>query len=59
LTTSENVKITTVKIPGSEIGKTMRTKALNREQPSISAASSRPGALVQDLDVHVDAAGPL
>ena len=40
LTTSENVKMTTVRIPGTEIGRTMRTNAPKREQPSINAASS-------------------
>src|SRR5581483_10996935 len=39
-TTSENVKITTVRIPGTETGNTMRTSAPNLEHPSISAASS-------------------
>src|SRR5439155_8761738 len=40
LTTSENVKMTTVSTPGSEIGKTTRRSACSREQPSIRAASS-------------------
>src|SRR5438105_15028818 len=39
-TTRENVKITTVRIPGIEIGITILTSAPRREQPSISAASS-------------------
>src|SRR6266852_4545289 len=46
LTQSENVKITTVRIPGREIGKTMRRSAAKREQPSISAASSSSGGIV-------------
>src|SRR5260221_8462431 len=45
-TTSEKVKMTTVRIPGIEIGKTMRTSALSREQPSIRAASSSSGGIV-------------
>src|SRR6266576_4603211 len=40
LITSEKVKITTVRIPGSETGRTTRQSAPRREQPSISAASS-------------------
>src|SRR5579862_4175038 len=40
LMTSEKVKMTTVRIPGIEIGKTMRTSAPKREHPSMSAASS-------------------
>src|SRR5919201_6036240 len=39
-TTRENVKMTMVRIPGIEIGKTTRTSEPSREQPSISAASS-------------------
>ena len=34
------MKITTVRIPGSEIGKTIRTSVRSREAPSTSAASS-------------------
>src|SRR5207248_6303717 len=45
-TTSENVKITTVRIPGSEIGNTMRTSEPSREQPSTSAASSSSCGIV-------------
>src|SRR5438034_10296250 len=45
-TTSENEKITTVRIPGSEIGKTMRISAWRREQPSISAASASSSGIV-------------
>src|SRR5205823_423737 len=40
LITSENVKMTTVRIPGIEIGNTIRTSEPSREQPSMSAASS-------------------
>jgi hypothetical protein len=39
------VKITTVRIPGTEIGSTTRMSALRREQPSISAASSSSGGI--------------
>ena len=46
LTQSENEKMTTVRIPGSEIGKTMRRSARNREQPSTSAASSSSCGIV-------------
>ena len=40
------MKITTVRIPGIEIGKTMRTSEPRREQPSISAASSSSCGIV-------------
>ena len=46
LTQSENVKMTTVRIPGSEIGSTMRRSAAKREQPSIIAASSTSRGIV-------------
>ena len=46
MTTSENVKITTVRIPGIELGNTIRTNAPKREQPSISAASSSSCGIV-------------
>src|SRR5215467_1618708 len=54
LITSENVKMTTVRIPGSEIGSTTRTSAPKREQPSISAASSSSGgiALKKPISSH-------
>ena len=38
--------MTTVRIPGSEIGKTTRTRAIRREAPSIIAASSSSGGIV-------------
>src|ERR687887_1485343 len=45
-TQSENVKITTVRIPGSEIGNTTRQSAFSLEQPSIRAASSSSTGIV-------------
>src|SRR5437762_7977281 len=45
-TTSENEKITTVRMPGTEIGKTMRTSVPSREAPSIRAASSSSRGIV-------------
>ena len=45
-TQSENVKITTVRIPGTETGKTILQSALRREQPSTSAASSSSWGIV-------------
>jgi hypothetical protein len=38
--------MTTVRIPGSEIGKTTRVSDFMREQPSISAASSSSCGIV-------------
>src|SRR5881275_895439 len=46
LTQRENVKMTTVRIPGTEIGSTMRRSAAKREQPSIIAASSSSRGIV-------------
>src|SRR3954447_23821778 len=46
LTTSEKEKMTTVRIPGSEIGKTIRVSVLTRDAPSTSAASSSSGGIV-------------
>jgi hypothetical protein len=46
LTTSEKVKMTTVRIPGTEMGKTTRTIVESREQPSTSAASSSSCGIV-------------
>jgi len=40
------VKITTVRMPGIEIGITTRKSAPSREQPSISAASSSSCGIV-------------
>src|SRR6266516_6365368 len=45
-TTSENEKMTTVRMPGSEIGKTMRTTVPSRDAPSIRAASSSSRGMV-------------
>src|SRR5207247_6016401 len=45
-TTSENEKITTVRMPGTEIGKTMRTSVPSREATSIRAASSSSRGIV-------------
>src|SRR5207253_10341853 len=45
-TQSENVKMTTVRIPGSEIGKITRQSAFSLEQPSIRAASSSSSGIV-------------
>src|SRR5215204_4998570 len=45
-TTSENEKMTTVRTPGSEIGKTTRVSVLIREAPSTSAASSSSFGIV-------------
>ena len=45
-TQSENAKMTTVRIPGSEIGRMIRTSAFSREAPSISAASSSSWGIV-------------
>src|SRR6478672_2857775 len=45
-TQSENVKMTTVRIPGTEIGSTIRRSAVKREQPSIIAASSSSRGIV-------------
>src|SRR5437667_6641222 len=45
-TTSENEKITTVKMPGTEIGKTTRTSVPSREAPSMRAASSSSRGMV-------------
>src|ERR671935_1304024 len=45
-TQSENEKMTTVRIPGIEIGKTTRASAFSREQPSTSAASSSSSGIV-------------
>src|ERR687888_1459338 len=44
--TSEKEKITTVRIPGSEIGKITRTSVFNREAPSTRAASSSSWGIV-------------
>src|SRR5712691_11036076 len=44
--TSENEKITTVRIPGTEIVKTTRRSVLIREAPSTSAASSSSRGIV-------------
>src|SRR5213076_2148400 len=44
--TSEKVKMTTVRMPGIEIGNTMRTSEPMREQPSTSAASSSSCGIV-------------
>src|SRR3970040_2530729 len=46
LTQSANAKMTTVRIPGSEMGKTIRRSALLLEQPSTSAASSSSWGIV-------------
>src|SRR5919197_4989084 len=45
-THSENEKMTTVRIPGREIGKTTRQSAFSREQPSTRAASSSSSGIV-------------
>src|SRR5687767_6553316 len=45
-TQRENEKMTTVRIPGNEIGKTTFSSALIREAPSISAASSSSCGIV-------------
>src|SRR2546430_6104457 len=45
-TTSEKEKITTVKMPGTEMGKTMRTSVPRRDAPSIRAASSSSRGIV-------------
>ena len=45
-TQSENAKITTVRIPGSETGKTILRSARSREQPSTRAASSSSCGIV-------------
>src|ERR671918_2055054 len=46
LTQSANAKMTTVRMPGSEIGKTILVSALIREQPSTRAASSSSCGIV-------------
>src|SRR6266536_971036 len=55
-TQSENEKITTVRIPGIEIGSTTRRSAFNREQPSIRAASSSSSGIVlkKPIRSHVE-----
>src|SRR5215204_6410796 len=45
-TTSENEKMITVRIPGSEIGKTIWNSVLMREAPSTRAASSSSRGIV-------------
>src|SRR4026209_3029814 len=45
-TTSENEKITTVRMPGIEIGKTTRVSVFSREAPSTRAASSSSKGMV-------------
>src|SRR5919109_4604103 len=56
LTTSEKVKITTVRIPGSETGKTTENRVRNREAPSTSAASSSSAGIVRKKPIrsHVE-----
>src|ERR671930_2729106 len=44
--TSENEKITTVRIPGTEIGKITCSSVRRREAPSTSAASSSSAGIV-------------
>src|ERR671930_860547 len=44
--TSENEKITTVRIPGSEMGKITCRSVFRREAPSTSAASSSSAGIV-------------
>src|SRR5436305_665271 len=46
LMTREKVKMTTVRIPGIEIGKTTRTSEPSLEHPSTRAASSSSGGMV-------------
>src|ERR671935_571755 len=46
LSTSENEKITTVRIPGTEIGKITCSSVFRREAPSTSAASSSSPGIV-------------
>src|SRR6266850_4730827 len=46
LTTSEKEKMTTVRIPGTEIGKTTRISVPSRDAPSIWAASSSSWGMV-------------
>src|SRR5919204_4795312 len=46
LTTSENEKMTTVRIPGIEIGKTTRVSVFSRDAPSTRAASSSSCGIV-------------
>jgi hypothetical protein len=55
LNASEKVKMTTVRIPGSEMGRTTRQSAPRREAPSMRAASSRsPGiVLKKPIKSHV------
>src|SRR5712691_3366131 len=54
-TTSENEKITTVRMPGMEIGKTTRKSVPSREAPSICAASSSSLGIVlkKPISSHV------
>src|SRR5215210_3029630 len=54
--TSENEKMTTVRIPGSEIGKTMRTSVFTRDAPSTRAASSSSRGIVlkKPISSHVE-----
>ena len=48
--------MTTVRIPGSEIGKTMRSSVMMREAPSTSAASSSSRGIVlkKPIRSHVE-----
>src|SRR5919201_4896587 len=54
--TSENEKITTVRIPGTEIGKITCSSVFRRDAPSTSAASSSsPGIVLKNpISSHVE-----
>ena len=45
-TQSEKAKMTTVRIPGKEIGRMIRKSAFSRDAPSTSAASSSSWGIV-------------
>src|ERR687887_1722905 len=55
-TTSENEKMTTVRIPGIEIGKTTRVNVFSRDAPSTRAASSSSCGMVlkNPISSHVE-----
>ena len=48
--------MTTVRIPGREIGKTIRVRAFSRDAPSTIAASSSSGGIVlkKPISSHVE-----